>query len=97
MPTPKFTIERLTHEDVIRFRGEFPLRLAMTLDLDRLDRALLTDAPTNKNAADHLLVLEMLFRRYSEQRVTPSKPTASTDAPAPRRQAPASPDAPRGS
>jgi len=30
-------------------------------------------------------------------RVRPGKPTASTDAPAPRPPAPASPDAPRGS
>lgn len=94
---PKFLIERDDLRGVIRFHGEFPTSALASLDLDRLDRALLTDAPTNKNAADHLLVLEMLFRRYSEQRVTPSKPTASTDAPAPRRQAPASPDAPRGS
>lgn len=94
MPTPKFTIERLTHEDVIRFRGEFPMRLARALDLDHLDRALLNDAPTNKNAADHLLVLEMLFRRYAES-VRPGKPTAARDAPAPA-ASPASPDAPRG-
>lgn len=94
---PRFLIERDDLRGVIRFHGEFPTSALASLRLDPLDRTLLLDAHTGKTAADDLLVLEMLFRRYSEQRVTPSKPTASTDAPAPRRQAPASPDAPRGS
>lgn len=91
---PKFLIERDDLRGVIRFHGEFPTSALASLRLDPLDRTLLLDAHTGKTAADHLLVLEMLFRRYAES-VRLSKPTASTDAPAPA-ASPASPDAPRG-
>lgn len=64
----KFVIER-TIDGAIRFRGEIPDYCFVKLDLDEFDCALLRDVEANgRTAADHLLALEMLFRRYEEQK-----------------------------
>lgn len=88
---PKFMIERDDLRGVLRFHGEFPTAALATLNLDPLDRALLNDARTGATAADDLLMLEMLFRRYAEQHARPD--TRSTDSAAPLPDAPPEPRA----
>ena len=50
---------------VVRFRGEVPLTEIETLNLDPVERALLHQP--GEGAANHLLVLAMLFRRWEAQ------------------------------
>lgn len=56
-------------DDVISFRGEVRSSDLMRLRLDAFDRALLENisSDTNAKAADCLLCMEMIFRRYAEQ------------------------------
>lgn len=60
-----FYICRKTFDESIEFRGSIGCDDIARLRLDALDRALLNDGA--ENAADFLLILEMLFRRHAEQ------------------------------
>ena len=52
-----------------RFKGEINMLDVALLNLTSLDRALMDDIGNDANPtpADHLQVLEMLFRRHQEQ------------------------------
>ena len=54
--------------DRISFKGSFGFNELFSLNLTPLDRALLNDVgcDTEATSADHLLVLEMIFRRHHE-------------------------------
>jgi len=65
----KFTMTRSYDEnfdEVIEFRGKILVSDISKLKLNSFDHKLL-DEDTQKSAADHLLLLEMLFRRHQEQ------------------------------
>ncbi len=77
----RFEIERTIDskgEQQLRFRGEVTMRDIAILDLDAMGAGLLENLEDDTvTAADYLLALEMLYRRYVEQH--PSKgllPTA---------------------
>lgn len=71
----KFELQRDHWPEVIRFSGELTMNELVRLDLSPLDRALVNDVNgSGGQAADYLLVLEMLFRRLSEQ----AAPTGET-------------------
>ena len=60
-----FYICKKDFDNSIEFRGSISCDDIGRLRLDALDRALLNDGA--ENAADSLLILEMLFRRHAEQ------------------------------
>jgi hypothetical protein len=67
-----FIVSRTLDENfngVIRFNGEVRYDDILCLKLDKLERSCLNDILSDAKAssADHLLLLEMLFRRYEEQ------------------------------
>lgn len=68
-----FLLERKRTDDmldeVIAFRGEVRMSDLAKLRLSAFDRALLEDisGDTKATPADHLLGLEMIFRRQAEQ------------------------------
>lgn len=57
--------------DTFEFSGSVSAHDMQKLKLDAFDRALLNDK--TESASDHLLVLEMIFRRH-EQGLTHEKP-----------------------
>ena len=61
----EFYICRKDFDESIEFRGSIGMHEIGNLQLDALDRALLNGGA--ENAADSLLILEMLFRRHAEQ------------------------------
>lgn len=65
----KFVMENDDVTRTIRFSGELSVSEIERLDLRSLDRALLRDVDRDSaaTAADHLLVLEMLYRRSAER------------------------------
>lgn len=65
----KFEMQRDCVSDLISFRGEISVFDMHRLRLDNLDMAVIDDVSNDPKAtaADYLLALEVLFRRYSEQ------------------------------
>jgi hypothetical protein len=53
-------------DEVISFRGEIRMSEVRDLKLNKLDRLLMG---SGSSSADHLLALEMLFRRGDEARI----------------------------
>ena len=72
----QFRIWRDNHDQTLKFAGEIPADVFVSLDLDRRDFGLLREVSKGSkrgmSAADHLLALEMLFRRHAEQTTEPS-------------------------
>jgi 6-pyruvoyl-tetrahydropterin synthase len=58
--------------DRIEFNGFIDMEDIVALHLDALDRALLNDEM--ESPADYLLVMEMLFRRFAEQKAKSNPP-----------------------
>jgi hypothetical protein len=54
-------------EDGIKFYGEITSTDLIKLKLDSVDLCILNNCPINAPPEDHLLVLEMLFRRMNQQ------------------------------
>lgn len=63
-----FSIQHNDLTGTITFNGSVTLREIVQLDLDRLELAQISEPA--KAPADHLLDLEMIFRRHAEQNQT---------------------------
>lgn len=64
-PPVYFEIERTDADDMIHFKGNFSRREMAKLRLDALERAVISQPADH--AEDHLMSLEILFRRWREQ------------------------------